>query len=190
VIHTKYESSEILVLTTPATIGSESYFLYQIVASRLPLTIFYQINGGLVLLRIENIHNNLYCFGMEKRMLTVELAVDQHTKICERLDRSMSHLCQAMADLRVQMIQGQAELRHEIALVQADLRKEIAFVQTDLRKEIAFVQTDLRQEIARSNADLHKFFERKFMWMMTAYCGGMFTLLGFLGKYLLDSYAR
>jgi hypothetical protein len=52
------------------------------------------------------------------------------------------------------------------------------------------VQTDLRQEIARSNADLHKFFERKFMWLMTAYCGGMFTLLGFLGKYLLDSYAR
>ena len=52
------------------------------------------------------------------------------------------------------------------------------------------LQTDLRQEIARSNADLHKFFERKFMWLMTAYCGGMFTLLGFLGKYLLDSYAR
>jgi hypothetical protein len=133
----------------------------------------------MALLRTENVHNDLYYFGMEKRMLTVELAVDQHTKICERLDRSMSNLCQAMADLRVQMTQVHADLRHEIALVQADLRKEIAFV-----------QTDLRQEIARSNADLHKFFERKFMWMMTAYCGGMFTLLGFLGKYLLDSYAR
>ena len=150
----------------------------------------YQIKGDAALSRIENVHNDPYYFGMEKRMLTVELAVDQHTKICERLDRSMSNLCQAMADLRVQMTQVQADLRHEIALVQADLRKEIAFVQTDLRKEIAFVQTDLRQEIARSNADLHKFFERKFMWMMAAYCGGMFTLLGFLGKYLLDSYAR
>ncbi len=72
----------------------------------------------MALSRIENVHNDLNYFEMEIPMLTVELAVDQHTKICERLD------------------------------------------------------------------------ERKFMWLITAYCGGMFTLLGFLGKYLLDSYAR
>ena len=116
---------------------------------------------------------------MEKRVLTLELAVEQNTKLGERLDRSMAHLCQAMADLRVQMIQGQAELR-----------QEIASVQTELRKEMAAGQLELRKEIAQSHADLHTFFERKFMWLITAYCGGLFTLLGFLAKYLLDGYSK
>ena len=127
---------------------------------------------------------------MEKRVLTLELAVEQNTKLGERLDRSMAHLCQAMADLRVQMIQGQAELRQEIASVQTELRKEMAAGQLELRKEIAAGQLELRKEIAQSHADLHTFFERKFMWLITAYCGGLFTLLGFLAKYLLDGYSK
>ncbi len=87
-------------------------------------------------------------------MLTLELVVEQNTKMVERLDRSMAQLTQAMADLRVQVVQGQA---------------------------------DLRKEISQSHNDLHKFFERKFMWLITAYCGILLTLVGFLGKYLFDS---
>ena len=101
-------------------------------------------------------------------MLALELAVEQNTKLGERLDRSMAQLTQAMADLRLQMCHGQAELR----------------------QEIASVQTELRKEIAQSHRELHTFFERKFMWLITAYCGGLFTLIGFLAKYLLDSYVK
>ena len=120
---------------------------------------------------------------MEKRLLTLELAVEQNTAMCERLDRSMAQLTHAMADLRVQMVQGFAEVKTE-------LRTEITSVQTELRKEIAEVQTELRKEIMSSNADLHKFFERKFMWLMTAHYGGLLALVGFLGKYLIDSYGK
>jgi len=127
---------------------------------------------------------------MEKRVLTLELAVEQNTAMCERLDRSMAQLTHAMADLRVQMVQGFAEVRQEIAEVKTELRTEIASVQTELRKEIAEVQTELRKEIMSSNADLHKFFERKFMWLMTAHYGGLLALVGFLGKYLIDSYGK
>jgi hypothetical protein len=59
-----------------------------------------------------------------------------------------------------------------------------------LRKEISASQSELRKEIAASHAELHKFFERKFMWLLTAYSGGLLTLVGFLGKYLIDSYAK
>ena len=130
-------------------------------------------------LRIEIGQNPIHTFGMEKRVLTLELVVEQNTKMVERLDRSMAQLCQAMADLRVQMIQGQAELRQEIALSQAELRKEMADG-----------QAQLRQEIAHSHQQLHVFFERKFMWLISAYCGGFFTLIGFMAKYFLDSYAK
>jgi len=105
---------------------------------------------------------------MEKRVLTLELAVEQNTKAYERLEASMGQLCHAVADLRVQMIQGQAELR----------------------TEIASVQTELRKEITQTRDDLHKYFDRKFMWLLTTYCGSLFTLIGFLAKYLLDSYAK
>lgn len=94
---------------------------------------------------------------MEKRVLTLELVVEQNTKMVERLDQSMAQLTQAMADLRVQVVQGQA---------------------------------DLRKEFLQSHTDLHKFFERKFMWLITAYCGVLLTLVGFLGKYLFDSYTK
>ena len=119
-------------------------------------------------LRIEVGQNPNHTFGMEKRVLTLELVVEQNTKMVERLDRSMAQLCQAMNDLRVQMIQGQAELR----------------------KEMADGQAQLRQEIAHSHQQLHVFFERKFMWLISAYCGGLFTLIGFMAKYFLDSYAK
>ena len=52
---------------------------------------------------------------IEKRVLTLELVVEQNTKMVERLDRSMAQLTQAMADLRVEMGKGSAELRREMA---------------------------------------------------------------------------
>ncbi len=116
---------------------------------------------------------------MEQRVITLELIVQQNTNMTERLDRSMTQLCQAVADLRVQMIQGQAELRQEIASSQAELRKEMSEG-----------QAQLRQEIAHSHTQLHAFFERKFMWLISAYCGGLLTLIGFMAKYFLDSYAK
>ena len=48
---------------------------------------------------------------MEKRVLTLELVVEQNTKMVERLDRSMAQLTQAMADLRVEMGKGFSDLR-------------------------------------------------------------------------------
>ena len=123
--------------------------------------------------------NSIYASWMEQRVITLELIVQQNTKMTERLDWSMTQLCQAVADLRVQMIQGQAELRQEIASSQAELRKEMSEG-----------QAQLRQEIAHSHTQLHAFFERKFMWLISAYCGGLFTLIGFMAKYFLDSYAK
>ena len=127
---------------------------------------------------------------MEQRVITLELIVQQNTKMTERLDWSMTQLCQAVADLRVQMIQGQAELRQKIASSQAELRKEMASSQAELRKEMSEGQAQLRQEITHSHTQLHAFFERKFMWLISAYCGGLFTLIGFMAKYFLDSYAK
>ena len=127
---------------------------------------------------------------MEQRVITLELIVQQNTKMTERLDWSMTQLCQAVADLRVQMIQGQAELRQEIASSQAELRKEKASSQAELRKEMSEGQAQLRQEITHSHTQLRAFFERKFMWLISAYCGGLLTLIGFMAKYFLDSYAK
>jgi hypothetical protein len=176
------------------------------------LTFANKIKRLLVFLRVDRPHNNAYCLLMEKRVLSLELAVEQNTAMGERLDRSMALLTQSMADLRVQMVQGfagvrqeitsvkaelrqeitsvKAELQQEIASVQLELRQEISASQTELRKEISASQSELRKEIAASHAELHKFFERKFMWLLTAYSGGLLTLVGFLGKYLIDSYAK
>jgi hypothetical protein len=88
--------------------------------------------------------------------------VEQNTKAYERLEATMVLLCQAVTDLRVQMVQGQAKLRTEIALV----------------------RTELHKEIAQTREDLHKYFDRKFMWLLTTYYGSLFTLLGFLSKYV------
>ncbi len=125
------------------------------------------------------LQNSIYASWMEQRVITLELMVQQNTNMTERLDRSMTQLCQAVADLRVQMIQGQAELRQEIASSQAELRKEMSEG-----------QAQLRQEIAHSHTQLHAFFERKFMWLISAYYGGLLTLIGFMAKYFLDSYAK
>ncbi len=94
---------------------------------------------------------------MKKPVHKLEFVVEQNTKLCQRLDHSMTQLTQAMTDLRVQVVQGQA---------------------------------DLRKEISQSHNDLHKFFERKFIWLITVYCGVLLTLVGFLGKYLFDSYTK
>ena len=94
---------------------------------------------------------------MKKRVHKLEFVVEQNTKLCQRLDHSMTQLTQAMTDLRVQVVQGQA---------------------------------DLRKEISQSHNDLHKYFERKFIWLITVYCGVLLTLVGFLGKYLYDSYTK
>ena len=59
---------------------------------------------------------------MEKRVLTLELVVEQNTKMVERLDRSMAQLTQAVADLRVEMGKGFSDLRQEMAHGQAELR--------------------------------------------------------------------
>lgn len=101
-------------------------------------------------------------------MLTLELVLEQNTKLVERLDRTMDQLSQSVTDLRLQMIQGHAELRQEI---------------TQCRGE-------LRQEIAQSQAELHKFVERKFNLLMTSYCAVLLTVVGFLGKYLIDLYLK
>jgi len=116
---------------------------------------------------------------MEKRVLTLELAVEQNTKVCERLDRSMAHLTQAMADLRVQVVQGHA-----------DLRKEIAADQAALRKELTASQTQARQEMITALAENRKFIEQKFFWLLTSYCGVLIAALGFLAKYLIDGFIK
>ncbi|MFM7008141.1 MAG: hypothetical protein ACKO0Z_02210 [Betaproteobacteria bacterium] len=62
---------------------------------------------------------------MEKRVYTLELLVEQNSKLIERLDKSMAQLSQAVSDLRVDMIQGQAALRQDISDVRIELRSEI-----------------------------------------------------------------
>jgi len=76
-------------------------------------------------------------------VLKLEFAVEQNTKMLERLDRSMGQLNQPMVALRVQIGQGFADLRQEMAQGQADLRKEMAQGQADLRKEMAQGQIEL-----------------------------------------------
>jgi len=116
---------------------------------------------------------------MEKRVLNLELVLEQNTKLVERLDRTMAHLTQSVADLRVQMIQGHAELRQEITKGQSELRQEIAADQAELRQEIAADQAEFRKEI-----------ERKSFWLITAHYGALLTLIGFLGKHFIDTYFK
>ena len=145
-------------------------------------------DGKQAQLRIDKRHNDDYDFVMEKRVLTLELAVEQNTKVCERLDRSMAHLTQAMADLRVQVVQGYADLRKELAADQATLRKEIAADQAALRKELTASQIQARQEMITALAENRKFIEQKFFWLLTTYCGVLIAALGFLAKYLIDGF--
>jgi hypothetical protein len=90
---------------------------------------------------------------MEKRVLTLELAVEQNTKLLERLERRVGDLSLSVNDLRVEMLQG---------------------------------HTALRKEFGQHLAELQKSFDRKFLWLFSSYCAGLLTVLGFLGKYLLD----
>jgi len=138
---------------------------------------------------------------MEERVLTLELAVEQNTKLGERLDRSMAQLTQAMADLRVQMGQGFADLRQEMVQGHADLRQEMALIQVELRKEmatdyeklqnkIATVQAESRQEMIMGFAEVRKYVDHKFFWLLSAYFSTLVAVLGFLVKYFIDVYAK
>ena len=138
---------------------------------------------------------------MEKRVLTLELVVEQNTQMVERLDRSMAQLTLAMADLRVQMGQGFADLRQEMAQGQADLRKELVQVQIELRREmaadheklqnkIAIVQADMRQEMIAGFAEERKSGDKRFFWLLSAHFSTFIAIVGFLVKYFIDVYAK
>lgn len=60
---------------------------------------------------------------MEKRVLTLELAVEQNTKLLERLERRVGDLSLSVNDLRVEMLQGHTELRKEVGQHLAELHK-------------------------------------------------------------------
>ena len=101
-------------------------------------------------------------------MLTLELVVEQNTKMVERLDRSMAQLTQAMADLRVDMVKGFADLRQEIAHVQVELRKEMAADHEKLQKKI----------------------DKNFYWLVSMYITTLIAVLSMLAKLFVDVYAK
>ena len=105
---------------------------------------------------------------MEIRMSTLELVVEQNTKMVERLDRSMAQLTQAMADLRVDMVKGFADLRQEMAQGQADLRKEVAADHEKLRNKI----------------------DKNFYWLVSMYITTLIAVLSMLAKLFVDVYAK
>jgi hypothetical protein len=105
---------------------------------------------------------------MEKRVLTLELVVEQNTQMVERLDRSMAQLTQAMADLRVDMVKGFADLRQEMAQGQADLRKEMAADHERLRNKI----------------------DKNFFWLLSVYLTTLLGILSVLAKLFIDVYAK
>jgi len=123
-------------------------------------------------------------------VLTLELVVEQNTKMVERLDRSMAQLTQAMADLRVQMGQGFADLHQEMVQGQADLRQEIALVKVDLRKEMASDHEKLQNKIATVQAEMRKYVDQKFFWLLSAYFTTLLGVLGLLAKYLIDVFVK
>ena len=116
---------------------------------------------------------------MEKRVLTLELVVEQNTKMVERLDRSMAQLTQAMADLRVEMGKGFADLRQEMTQGQADLRKEMAHGQAELRKETAADHEKLRNKI-----------DKNFFWLLSMNITTFLGILSALAKLFVDVYAK
>jgi recombinational DNA repair ATPase RecF len=93
---------------------------------------------------------------MEERVLKLEFAVEQNTKMLERLDRSMAQLNQSMVALRVQMGQGFADLRQEMAQGQADLRKEMAQGQIELLREMAANYEKLQNKISSVPEKSHR----------------------------------
>ncbi|CAN1542492.1 hypothetical protein MCERE10_02610 [Burkholderiaceae bacterium] len=116
---------------------------------------------------------------MEKRVLTLELVVEQNTKMVERLDRSMAQLTQAVADLRVEMGKGFSDLRQEMAHGQAELRKEMAADHEKLRNKIETVQTEMQ-----------KYVDKKFFWLLSAYLTTLIAVLSMLAKLFVDVYAK
>jgi hypothetical protein len=60
---------------------------------------------------------------MEKRVLTLKLAVEQNTKLLERLERRVGDLSLSVNDLRVEMLQGHTALRKEVGQHLAELQK-------------------------------------------------------------------
>ena len=105
---------------------------------------------------------------MEKRVLTLELVVEQNTKMVERLDRSMAQLTQAVADLRVEMGKGFSDLRQEMAHGQAELRKEMAAEYEKLRNKI----------------------DKNFFWLLSLNITTLLGVLSLLAKLFVDVYAK
>jgi len=105
---------------------------------------------------------------MEKRVLTLELVVEQNTKMVERLDRSMAQLTQAMADLRMDMVKGFADLRQEMAQGQADFRKEMAAAHEKLRNKI----------------------DKNFFWLLSVHITTFIVILSMLAKLFIAVYAK
>jgi septal ring factor EnvC (AmiA/AmiB activator) len=93
---------------------------------------------------------------MEERMFALESVVEKNTKMVERLDRSMDHLTQSMADLRLQMSKGFADLRQEMAQGKADLRKEMAQGQIELLREMAANYEKLQNKISAVPEKAHR----------------------------------
>ena len=116
---------------------------------------------------------------MEKRVLTLELAVEQNTKTYERLDRSVAQLAHAMSDLRLQVYQGHASLREEMSANQEKVQNKIAATENELRREMIV-----------GFAEMRKFVEQKFFWLLSAYFSTLVAVLGFLVKYFIDSYVK
>jgi len=93
---------------------------------------------------------------MEERVLKLEFAVEQNTKMLQLLDRSMAQLNKSMVALRVQIGQGFADLRQEMAQGQADLRKEMAQGQIELRREMTANYEKLQNKISSVPEKSHR----------------------------------
>jgi TolA-binding protein len=146
-------------------------------------------------------HNNVLSFVMEERVLKLEFAVEQNTKMVVRLDRSMAQLNQSMVALRVQMGQGFADLRQEMAQGQADLRKEMAQGQIEFRREmtanyeklqnkISSVPEKSHRETTTGSVNLQNNFDPIFFGLVALHFIIAFTLFGFMARDVIDFYLK
>jgi hypothetical protein len=125
---------------------------------------------------------------MEKRLLNLELVVEQNTKLIERLDRSMQELKQSFAELRLHVDHKFAEFRIEMIHSHIELRKEMDAKHVETRRELDAKYEKSEEKFAASQAEFFKMVERKFFWMITFHFGALLTLVGYLGKHFVDAY--
>jgi hypothetical protein len=105
---------------------------------------------------------------MEKRMFALESVVEKNTKMVERLDRSMDHLTQSMADLRLQMSKGFADVRFEMMRDKAELRRELTAGYVGSQNHV----------------------DSKFFCLVALHFIIAFTILGFLARDFIDFYLK